>query len=153
MPKEQRTFTKEFKVEAVRLANTSGKPITEIARDLGVSDSTIHNWRKQLAEQREQAFPGSGHQTAKAGRATPTQTRAGSGQTRTRYFKKSHHCLLATPAMKFHFLAENAQEYPVKRLCQVLGINESAYYKWRKRPPSARHLQDEILAEQMKAGL
>jgi transposase-like protein len=41
MAKEQRTFTKEFKQEAVRLAETSRKPITEIARDLGVSDSTI----------------------------------------------------------------------------------------------------------------
>jgi transposase len=64
MAKEQRTFTKEFKQEAVRLAETSRKPITEIARDLGVSDSTIHNWRKQLALHGEQAFPGSGHQTA-----------------------------------------------------------------------------------------
>ncbi len=64
MPKEQRTFSKEFKMEAVRLANTSGKPVTEIARDLGISDSTIHNRRKQLAQQGEQAFPRSGHQIA-----------------------------------------------------------------------------------------
>jgi transposase len=63
MAKEQRTFTKEFKMEAVRLAETSGKPITELARELGVSDSTIHNWRKQLAEHGSDAFPGSGHQT------------------------------------------------------------------------------------------
>jgi len=66
MSKEQKTYTKEFKIEAVRLAETSGKPITEIARDLGVSDSTIHNWRKQFSEHGEQAFPGSGHQTPEA---------------------------------------------------------------------------------------
>ena len=63
MAKEQRTFTREFKVEAVRLAETSGKPVTEIARDLGISDSTIHNWRKELAQHGKDAFPGSGHQT------------------------------------------------------------------------------------------
>lgn len=63
MAKEQRTYTKECKVEAVRLAETSGKPITELTRDLGVSDSTIHNWRKQLAEHGTDAFPGSGYQT------------------------------------------------------------------------------------------
>lgn len=63
MAKEQRTFTREFKIEAVRLAETSGKPITELARDLGVSDSTIHNWRKELAQHGKDAFPGSGHQT------------------------------------------------------------------------------------------
>jgi transposase-like protein len=33
MSKEQKTYTKEFKIEAVRLAETSGKPITEIARE------------------------------------------------------------------------------------------------------------------------
>ncbi|GHO90777.1 transposase [Reticulibacter mediterranei] len=66
MTKEQKAYTKEFKIEAVRLAETSGKPITEIARDLGISDSTIHNWRKQFSEHGEQAFPGSGHQTPEA---------------------------------------------------------------------------------------
>ncbi len=64
MAKEQKISTKEFKMEAVRLADTSGKPVTEIARDLGISESTIHNWRRQLATHGEQAFPGSGHQTA-----------------------------------------------------------------------------------------
>jgi transposase len=37
MPKEQRTFTKEFKLEAVRLVQSSGKSITQIARDLGIA--------------------------------------------------------------------------------------------------------------------
>jgi len=48
----------------VRLAQTSGKPITQIARDLGISDTSIHQWRKELTEHGPEAFPGSGHQTA-----------------------------------------------------------------------------------------
>lgn len=63
MPKEQRTFTKEFKQEAVRLVETSEKSMSQIARDLGIADSTLHHWSKQYAQQGEQAFPGSGHQT------------------------------------------------------------------------------------------
>ncbi|MBO0793116.1 MAG: transposase [Ktedonobacteraceae bacterium] len=35
-----------------------------MARDLGMSDTSIHQWRKELAEHGEEAFPGSGHQTA-----------------------------------------------------------------------------------------
>jgi transposase len=62
MPKEQRSFTKEFKVEAVRLVQSSHKPQTQIARELGIADSTLHHWCKQEASQGEQAFPGSGHQ-------------------------------------------------------------------------------------------
>lgn len=39
--KEQRVFTQEFKQEAVQLAETSGKSMTQIARDLGISDSDL----------------------------------------------------------------------------------------------------------------
>jgi transposase len=64
MPKEQRTFTREFKLEAVQLVQKSGKPQAQIARDLGIADSTLHHWCKEFSEQGKQAFPGSGHQTA-----------------------------------------------------------------------------------------
>ncbi|GCE15465.1 transposase [Tengunoibacter tsumagoiensis] len=63
MAKVQKTYTKEFKEEAVRLAQTSGKPVTQIARELGISDSAIHAWRKELAEYGTDAFPGKGHQS------------------------------------------------------------------------------------------
>ncbi len=61
--KEQRVFTQEFKREGVQLAETSGKSMTQIARDLGISDSALHAWRKQFAVHGNQAFPGKGHQT------------------------------------------------------------------------------------------
>src|SRR5512135_2435535 len=62
MPKEQRTFTRECKVEAVKLVQSSQKLQPHIARDLGIADSTLHHWCKQFSEQGEQAFPGRGHQ-------------------------------------------------------------------------------------------
>ncbi len=64
MKKVQKTYSVEFKREAVRLAQTSGKPIAQVARELGISDTSIHQWRKDLAAQGDEAFPGSGHQTA-----------------------------------------------------------------------------------------
>jgi len=64
MKKVQKTYTAEFKREAVRLAQSSGKPIAQVARELGISDTSIHQWRKELAAHGDEAFPGSGHQTA-----------------------------------------------------------------------------------------
>ena len=64
MTKVQKTYTQEFKREAVHLAQTSGKPIAQVARELGISDTSIHQWRKELAEHGQEAFPGSGHQMA-----------------------------------------------------------------------------------------
>jgi transposase len=64
MHKVQKTYTAEFKREAVRLSQTSDKPIAQVARELGISDTSIHQWRKELAAHGPEAFPGSGHQTA-----------------------------------------------------------------------------------------
>ena len=64
MAKIQKTYTKEFKEEAVRLVQTSGKSIAQVGRLLGISDTSIHQWRKELAQHGKEAFPGSGHQTA-----------------------------------------------------------------------------------------
>src|SRR6266702_5655048 len=64
MGKQQKIYTREFKVEAVQLVKNSGKPMSQIARELGVSDSALYQWCKKFADQGEQAFPGSGHQTA-----------------------------------------------------------------------------------------
>jgi transposase len=64
MSKPQPSYTKEFKQEAVKLAETSKKSKTEIARDLGISDSALSKWCKEFGTLGEQAFPGKGHQTA-----------------------------------------------------------------------------------------
>ena len=63
MGKTQPTYTKEFKQQAVQLFKTSGKSKTHIARDLGISDSALSKWCKELGEHGEEAFPGKGHQT------------------------------------------------------------------------------------------
>jgi len=58
----------------VELAKTSGKPMAQVARELGISDTSIQKWRQEVAEHGKEAFPGSGHQSAKARGTAPTQT-------------------------------------------------------------------------------
>ncbi len=92
MAKVQKTYTVEFKREAVRLTQTSGKPIAQVVRELGISDTSIHQWRKELTEQGPEAFPGSGHPDSPdaAGRGNaPPQTRIGNRQAGARYPKKT----------------------------------------------------------------
>jgi transposase len=45
MTVERRKYTEEFKREAVQLMETSGKPIAELARDLGINDNNLYRWR------------------------------------------------------------------------------------------------------------
>ena len=57
--KKRRRYTKEFKLEAVRLVET-GIPKARVARDLGVSNTMIKLWCQQADEDKGEAFPGQG---------------------------------------------------------------------------------------------
>ena len=39
--------------------------------------------------------------------------------------------------MKFAFIAEHSQQYPVSLLCQALEVSVSGYYTWRERPANS----------------
>ena len=63
MSKEQsrRQYDAEFKREAVRLSQQSGRTTASVARDLGVSEKNLWRWRKKLSESGDVAFPGTGN--------------------------------------------------------------------------------------------
>ena len=56
----RKSYTEEFKREAVRLARERGN-LRSTARDLDVSANTLQNWKKQLEQTPENAFPGNGN--------------------------------------------------------------------------------------------
>jgi transposase len=63
MKKQRRTYTREFKLEALRLLESSGKSVAQIERDLGIEGRCLYRWRKEFGETQEQAFPGHGRMT------------------------------------------------------------------------------------------
>ena len=63
MPKKRKTYTREFKVEAVRLLERSERSQAEIADELGTSSSSLSRWKKKYGEDGEDAFPGRGNLT------------------------------------------------------------------------------------------
>ena len=46
MPEQRRKFSPQFRAEAVQPVIETGKPVAEVARDLGVNDGTLGNWVK-----------------------------------------------------------------------------------------------------------
>ena len=44
MPEHRRQFSPQYKAEAVQMVISTGKPIAEVARDLGIHDGTLGNW-------------------------------------------------------------------------------------------------------------
>ena len=60
MARKRRTYTPEFKAEAVKLVTEHGYSVAEAARSLGLNDNLIRNWKQALEAQGDQAFPGHG---------------------------------------------------------------------------------------------
>lgn len=54
-------YDKEFKVHAVKMVLESGKPATQVARELGVSQKTLYGWMAKYKDDPSAPFVGSGN--------------------------------------------------------------------------------------------
>ena len=57
---ERRKFTREFKLEAVRLIKDRGVSYVQASQDLNVHPSQLRDWVKKFSEDAQHAFPGHG---------------------------------------------------------------------------------------------
>ena len=64
MVKHRRRFTKRFKREAVELVTKRDYTVVQGASSLGIGRGTLGKWRQEYVSAQEDAFPGSGHQSA-----------------------------------------------------------------------------------------
>jgi transposase len=61
MAQERRTYSKEFKREALALLASSGKSRHALEQELGLSHGLLKDWKRQAERDGEQAFPGHGN--------------------------------------------------------------------------------------------
>jgi len=53
MPETRKKYDREFREGAVRIVEETGKPIAQVARDLGVNEGTLGNWVARAREERQ----------------------------------------------------------------------------------------------------
>jgi transposase len=63
MARVLKQYTREFKIEAVRLLETSGKSAARLERELGIGKGNLLRWKREFAKEGEDAFPGHGRLT------------------------------------------------------------------------------------------
>jgi transposase-like protein len=61
---KRKRYTKEFKIEALRLMKESGKPAADVARELGIRRNQLYKWQDQFSAHGKEAFPGHGRRPA-----------------------------------------------------------------------------------------
>ena len=61
---KRRTYSREFKIQAVKMVAEQGLSVSEVAEDLGVHVNVLRKWKNLVTEDAEQAFPGNGKLSA-----------------------------------------------------------------------------------------
>jgi transposase len=61
MVKKRRSYSREFKLEAVSMVIEGGVGMAQAARDLGISENSLWRWKKEFEDDPDHAFPGKGH--------------------------------------------------------------------------------------------
>ena len=61
MKRVRKMYSREFKLEALQLVESSGKSAAQIARDLGIPEGSLYRWRNEFSARGDHAFPGQGN--------------------------------------------------------------------------------------------
>jgi transposase len=64
MKKKRKSYSKQFKLDAVKLVTEQGYNVSEAARNLDIDHNTLRRWKKQLESDKSEAFPGNGKMTS-----------------------------------------------------------------------------------------
>ena len=87
---------------------------------------------------------------ASRSRDSETQARVRDHSSGTGYLKKGYSFLRQGIQVRYRFVAQEHQSYPVERLCRVMSVSRSGFYAWQRRPPSDRAQRDELLTRHIR---
>ena len=60
MGKARKKYSREFKLEAVKMVLEQGRTVREVAGNLGVNEAVVHRWKIEFIADGDVAFPGHG---------------------------------------------------------------------------------------------
>jgi transposase len=60
MATKRQRHSREYKLEAVRLASSGDKSVAAVAKDLGIRPDSLYRWKRELEAEKSEAFRGNG---------------------------------------------------------------------------------------------
>ena len=148
MQRQRQSYTLEFKLKAVELSIGHGNTM-HAAQELSTSAENIRRWKKQL----DDGILGSKvRQTTESTLLQLKRLRRELGEVKMErdILRKAGLVLFSKTQVKFEFIREHIECYPVENICKILSVSKSGYYYWNDRKPSKRALHNLVLLEQIK---
>jgi putative transposase len=139
MEKIRKKYTSEYKIFAVSLCEQY-RSVHGVAEELGISVNSLYHWRRfikkgKLISQKTSFFDKARKEMSKLRKEIRNTG------TERDILKKGAKHLLQERRARYEFIKENAEIFPVDKMCQVLQVDRSCYYKWLKKIPTSKALR------------
>ena len=146
------TYPPEFRRRILDLVR-SGRSVSAVAGEFEVSRQTIMNWQKQ--DDLDSGRRADGLTTEERIEMTKLRKRVRELEMEREHLKKSRSLVRSGNECRseqiFGLVKPYQAQYPVRNLCQILGVSSSGFYAWLKRPPSRRRLSDIMIGDRLEA--
>ena len=147
---ERRKFTREFKLEAVRLIKERGVSSVQASHDLSVHQSQLRSWVKALADDPQHAFPGQGQMK-------PEQLEI--AQLKREVIRlKAERDIIKKPRptsrrnrREVRIRCEAPGDLAGGLVMRALGVSRGGFYAWLRRPRRRRSRSDEELGAKVRS--
>lgn len=146
--KERRHHTREFKLEAVRLAALGDKTKAKIARELGIRVNQLRQWRLDFEEEERNGVPKQESATAEKDVKALRRENARLREENKLLRKAAITSRRRRDEARLH--RKPAWASSVNTLCRLLRISTSGYYAARSRPSSAREERQSSLTTKIR---
>lgn len=124
---QRRRFSREFKVEAVKLVRERGVSVAQAGRDLDVHENVLRKWVKEFGSDPVQAFPGHGQMKPEQLEIERLRREVTKAEGRAGHPKKGRCLLREGRYMKFGFIAKHWGIWPAAWLCEAMGVSRSGF--------------------------
>ncbi|MGK9063772.1 IS3 family transposase [Stutzerimonas chloritidismutans] len=133
MSKQRRTFSAEFKRGAAALVIDQGYSHIEACRSLGVVDSALRRWVKQLQDERQGVTPKSKALTPEQQKIQELEARINRLEREKAIFKKGYRSLDVGRTRSYALIDQLSEQEPVEVVCSAFDVARSCYYAHRLR--------------------
>ncbi|ABR82910.3 IS3-like element IS222 family family transposase [Pseudomonas paraeruginosa PA7] len=142
MSKQRRTFSAEFKREAAALVLDQGYSHIDACRSLGVVDSALRRWVKQLETERQGVTPKSKALTPEQQKIQELEARINRLEREKAIFKKGYRSLDVGRTRSYALIDQLSEQESVEVVCSAFDVARSCYYvhRLRRRRVDARRV-------------
>ncbi|HEJ6209310.1 TPA: IS3 family transposase [Pseudomonas aeruginosa] len=142
MSKQRRTFSAEFKREAAALVLDQGYSYIDACRSLGVVDSALRRWVKQLEAERQGVTPKSKALTPEQQKIQKLEARINRLEREKAIFKKGYRSLDVGRTRSYALIDQLSEQESVEVVCSAFDVARSCYYvhRLRRRRVDARRV-------------